>query len=99
MASSKSPGLIGVFGGSGIYHIDGLESPEWISVKTPFGPPSDEILTGTLAGKKMAFLPRHGRGHRIAPHEINHKANVWALKSIGVTKLISISAVGSLQAK
>jgi len=87
---------LGIIGGSGLYALDGLEDPRWQAVETPFGPPSDEILTGRLAGVRIAFLPRHGRGHRIPPDQLNARANIMALKQLGVTDLISVSAVGSL---
>ncbi|MBI5774238.1 MAG: S-methyl-5'-thioadenosine phosphorylase [Verrucomicrobia bacterium] len=90
---------IGIIGGSGLYHIEGFTNQKWVKVKTPFGPPSDELLTGTLAGREVVFLPRHARGHRILPSELNHRANLWAMKSLGVAWVISVSAVGSLQAK
>ncbi|HZR18058.1 MAG TPA: S-methyl-5'-thioadenosine phosphorylase [Verrucomicrobiae bacterium] len=90
---------IGIIGGSGLYHIEGLTNQRWVKVKTPFGPPSDELLTGRLEGRDVVFLPRHGRGHRILPSELNHRANIWALKKLGVAWIISVSAVGSLQAK
>ena len=90
---------IGIIGGSGLYQIPGLVDEKWVRVKTPFGEPSDEILTGIIEGKNVAFLPRHGRGHKILPGELNHRANIWALKSLGVKWIISVSAVGSLQAK
>jgi 5'-methylthioadenosine phosphorylase len=86
-------------GGSGLYHIEGFTGQKWINVKTPFGPPSDEFLTGRLAGRDVVFLPRHGRGHRILPSELNHRANMWAMKKLGVAWIMSASAVGSLQAK
>lgn len=89
--------IIGVIGGSGIYDIDTLENKAWINVTTPFGDPSDELLTGNLHGQKFIFLPRHGRGHKIPPSEINYRANIAALKSLGVTQIISVSAVGSLR--
>jgi 5'-methylthioadenosine phosphorylase len=89
--------MLGILGGSGIYEIDGLTGTRWQRVDSPFGEPSDEILLGDLAGQKMAFLPRHGRGHRIPPSEINYRANIDALKRVGVTQLISVSAVGSLR--
>ncbi len=89
--------VIGVIGGSGIYQIDGLEGAAWRAVESPFGAPSDELLTGTLAGQKLVFLPRHGRGHRIPPSEINYRANIDALKRAGVTQIVSVSAVGSLR--
>jgi 5'-methylthioadenosine phosphorylase len=90
---------IGIIGGSGLYHIEGFTDQKWIKVKTPFGPPSDELLTGRLAGRDVVFLPRHGRGHRVMPSELNHRANIWAMKKLGVDWIISASAVGSLQAK
>lgn len=90
---------IGIIGGSGLYHIDGLTQQKWVTVKTPFGPPSDQLLTGSLEGRDVVFLPRHGRGHRILPGELNHRANLWAMKKLNVAWIISISAVGSLQAR
>jgi 5'-methylthioadenosine phosphorylase len=95
-ASTKEP-VVGVIGGSGLYEMDGLESVERVRVSTPFGDPSDELITGSLFGKRMVFLPRHGVGHRILPHEINFRANIWAMKKLGVTQLISVSAVGSMK--
>ena len=91
--------VIGIIGGSGIYQIDGLEGAAWRTVASPFGSPSDQLLSGTLDGQKLVFLPRHGRGHRIPPHEINFRANIDALKRAGCTELISVSAVGSLKAE
>jgi 5'-methylthioadenosine phosphorylase len=88
---------IGVIGGSGLYHIEGFANQKWVKVKTPFGAPSDHLLTGTLAGRDLIFLPRHGRGHRLLPSELNHRANLWALKKLGAAWVISVSAVGSLQ--
>lgn len=90
---------IGVIGGSGLYHIEGFANQKWVRVKTPFGAPSDDLLTGTLAGRDVVFLPRHGRGHRLLPSELNHRANLWALKKLGVAWVVSVSAVGSLQRK
>ena len=90
---------IGIIGGSGLYHIEGFTNQKWVKVKTPFGAPSDDFLTGKLAGRDVVFLPRHGRGHRILPSELNHRANIWAMKKLGVAWIISVSAVGSLQAK
>jgi len=90
---------IGIIGGSGLYNIEGFTSQKWLKVKTPFGPPSDELLTGKLAGRDVVFLPRHARGHRILPSELNHRANIWAMKKLGVAWIISVSAVGSLQEK
>jgi len=99
-ATSASPALrVGIIGGSGLYHIEGFTNQKWIRVRTPFGKPSDDLLTGRLAGRDVVFLPRHGRGHRIMPSELNHRANVWAMKKLGVAWIISVSAVGSLQAK
>jgi 5'-methylthioadenosine phosphorylase len=90
---------IGIIGGSGLYALEGFEQQKWVGVKTPFGLPSDQLLTGVFAGREIVFLPRHGRGHRISPTELNHRANIWALKSLGVEWIISVSAVGSLQAR
>ena len=90
---------IGIIGGSGIYHIEGFTKQKWVRVKTPFGAPSDDFLTSELAGREVVFLPRHGRGHRILPGELSHRANIWAMKKLGVAWIISVSAVGSLQAK
>lgn len=90
---------IGIIGGSGLYEIEGFTGQKWVMVKTPFGPPSDELLTGTLAGRQVVFLPRHGRGHRLLPSELNHRANLWAMKKLGVAWVLSVSAVGSLQKK
>ena len=89
--------MIGVIGGSGIYEIEGLEDASWDAVATPWGDPSDQILTGTLDGVKMAFLPRHGRGHVHSPTSVPYRANIDALKRIGVTDVISVSACGSFR--
>src|SRR5882672_7645131 len=91
--------LIGIIGGSGLYHIEGFTQLNWVKIKTPFGPPSDSFLTGRLAGRDVVFLPRHGRGHRILPGELNHRANLWAMKKLGAAWIVSVSAVGSLQKK
>ncbi len=88
---------IGVIGGSGVYQMEGLTEVKEVKVKTPFGDPSDAIVTGVLGNQRIAFLPRHGRGHRIAPAELPVRANIYALKSLGVERIISISAVGSLR--
>jgi len=90
---------IGIIGGSGLYEMGGVTEAHEVAVETPFGPPSDVLVLGTLEGRKVAFLPRHGRGHRISPSEINFRANVYALKSIGVERILSVSAVGSLKEK
>jgi 5'-methylthioadenosine phosphorylase len=90
---------IGIIGGSGLYHIEGFTNQKWVKVKTPFGATSDAFLTGKLAGRDVVFLPRHGSGHRVLPSELNHRANIWAMKKLGVAWIISASAVGSLQAK
>jgi 5'-methylthioadenosine phosphorylase len=90
---------VGIIGGSGLYHIEGFTQQKWVKIKTPFGLPSDDFLTGKLAGREVVFLPRHGRGHRILPSELNHRANIWGMKQLGVAWIISVSAVGSLQAK
>jgi 5'-methylthioadenosine phosphorylase len=97
--TSRTRAKVGIIGGSGLYHIDGLTRLKWVKIRTPFGPPSDSFLTGELAGREVVFLPRHGRGHRILPGELNHRANLWAMKKLGVAWIISVSAVGSLQAR
>jgi 5'-methylthioadenosine phosphorylase len=99
MAMSKGIGapVIGVIGGSGVYDIEGLTNTRWQRVDSPFGDASDELLFGELDGQRMVFLPRHGRGHRIPPSEINFRANIDAMKRSGVTDLVSVSAVGSLR--
>ncbi len=89
--------ILGILGGSGVYDIDGLTNTRWEKINSPFGEPSDELLFGELDGQQMVFLPRHGRGHRIPPSEINFRANIDALKRVGVTDVISVSAVGSLK--
>jgi 5'-methylthioadenosine phosphorylase len=89
--------MIGFIGGSGVYDLDGLEDRKWVKVRTPWGDPSDEILTGALGGVRVAFLPRHGRGHPTPPSALNYRANIDAMKRIGCTELISLSAVGSLK--
>ncbi|WGW03480.1 S-methyl-5'-thioadenosine phosphorylase [Tropicibacter oceani] len=89
--------MIGVIGGSGIYEIDGLEGAQWVDVASPWGAPSDQILTGALEGVKMAFLPRHGRGHVHSPTDVPYRANIDALKRLGVTDVISVSACGSFR--
>jgi len=89
--------VIGVLGGSGVYELEGLEDARWESVDSPFGRPSDALLRGRLDGVEFAFLPRHGRGHRIPPGEIDYRANIDALKRVGVTDLVSVSACGSLR--
>jgi 5'-methylthioadenosine phosphorylase len=88
---------IGIIGGSGLYHMPGLTEIEEVAVKTPFGDPSDTLVLGTLEGRKVAFLARHGKGHRILPSELNFRGNIYALKSLGVTSILSVSAVGSLK--
>ena len=98
MAAAAAP-VIGIIGGSGLYQIDGLTDIVWRRVASPFGEASDELCFGNLAGTRVVFLPRHGRGHRVPPSEINYRANIDALKRAGVTDLISLSAVGSLKAE
>jgi 5'-methylthioadenosine phosphorylase len=88
---------IGVIGGSGLYHLEGLTGSTLHAVETPWGLPSDVIHGGRLAGRQVYFLPRHGTGHRILPHELNHRANIYALKSLGVRWIVCVTAVGSLQ--
>src|ERR1700693_4063363 len=94
---SEQPAAIGVIGGSGLYQIGGLESTREIEVDTPFGQPSDAFVSGYFHGRQIYFLPRHGRGHRILPTELNHRANIFALRSLNVRWVISVGAVGSLQ--
>src|SRR5947208_11782262 len=96
-AKSATRATIGIIGGSGLYAMSGLTNAREIRVKTPFGEPSDAIVVGTLEGKRVGFLARHGRGHRILPGEINYRANIYALKLLGVERVISVSAVGSLK--
>lgn len=88
---------IGVIGGSGLYEIEGLTGTEELRLETPFGDPSDLIVRGNLAGRTVCFLPRHGRGHRLLPTELNHRANIWALRSLNVRWIIAVTAVGSLK--
>jgi len=90
---------IGVIGGSGLYDIEGMGEVEEVDIKTPFGKPSDTIVVGKLEGVRVAFLPRHGRGHRILPTEVPNRANIYALKSLGVERIIAINSVGSLKEK
>lgn len=97
MADSVLTPRLGVIGGSGVYDIEGLTNQRWVRVDSSFGQASDELLLGELGGQPMAFLPRHGRGHRISPSDINYRANIDALKRVGVTDVISVSAVGSLR--
>lgn len=89
--------FLGVIGGSGLYDLPGLTNVQEHAIATPFGMPSDPIITGSLNGRPIAFLPRHGKGHRFTPSEVNYRANIFALKSLGVTHILSVSAVGSLQ--
>ena len=98
MQPNPPAAMIGVIGGSGVYQIDGLEGASWVKVKTPWGKPSDEILVGRLHGVAMAFLPRHGRGHVQTPGSINYRANIDALKRLGCTDIVAVSAAGSLRA-
>jgi 5'-methylthioadenosine phosphorylase len=89
--------VVGVIGGSGLYEIDGLEEVKEVRISTPFGDPSDAFVTGILDGVRMAFLPRHGRGHLICPSGVNYRANIWGMKELGVNRIISVSAVGSMR--
>jgi len=95
--SEKNKKMIGIIGGSGLYEMEGFKNRKELNVSTPFGKPSDSIITGTLDGRGVAFLPRHGRGHRILPTEVNSHANIYALKKIGVEIIIAISATGSMK--
>jgi 5'-methylthioadenosine phosphorylase len=90
-------GKIGIIGGSGLYNIEGIQDVKEVSVTTPFGEPSDSLITGKLEGQDVVFLPRHGRGHRLSPSEINFRANIFAMKKLGVEKIISVTACGSLK--
>ena len=94
---SDATAVVGVIGGSGLYQIEGLTGVREVELATPFGAPSDAYVTGVLGGVRMVFLPRHGRGHRISPSEINFRANIWGLKLLGVTRILSVSAVGSMR--
>ena len=96
---SLLPPAIAIIGGSGLYDIEGFEQPEELTIDTPYGPPSDTLMAGTFAGRRVFFLPRHGKGHRILPTELNHRANIWALRSLNVRWIIAVTAVGSLQEK
>jgi 5'-methylthioadenosine phosphorylase len=89
--------VVGVIGGSGLYEMEGLSDVGSVSLETPFGSPSDTFITGVLDGVRMVFLPRHGRGHRLLPSEVNYRANIYGMKKLGVTRLISVSAVGSMK--
>ncbi|MCY0859153.1 MAG: S-methyl-5'-thioadenosine phosphorylase [Sulfolobaceae archaeon] len=97
MITPTEKAQIGIIGGSGVYQLEGLTDIKEIKVYTPYGEPSDYITLGTLNGKRIAFLPRHGKGHRIPPHKVNYRANIWALKQLDVKWIISVSAVGSLR--
>ena len=88
---------IGVIGGSGLYELEGFEVRERRTITTPFGTPSDELVLGSLEGRELIFLPRHGRGHRFAPSDVPYRANIFAMKALGVGRIISISAVGSMK--
>jgi len=89
--------VIGIVGGSGLYEIEGLTEVQEVSLQTPFGDPSDKFITGVLDGARMVFLPRHGRGHRLLPTEVPYRANIWGMKKLGVQRIISVSAVGSMK--
>jgi 5'-methylthioadenosine phosphorylase len=95
--SKKEVVTLAIIGGSGVYHIEELKNVRKVHIKTPFGSPSDAVLVGMLEGRRIAFLPRHGRGHRANPTEVNHRANIFALKTLGVTHIISVAACGSLK--
>src|SRR2546423_7669313 len=90
---------IGIIGGSGLYQMEQLRDATEHKIETPFGSPSDALIGGTMNGRQVYFLPRHGRGHRILPHELNHRANIYALRSLNVRWIICVTAVGSLQGK
>jgi 5'-methylthioadenosine phosphorylase len=99
MAERAASPLLAIIGGSGVYDIEGLSNTRWEKVASPFGVPSDDLFFGELDGQKLVFLPRHGRGHRIPPSDLNFRANIDALKRVGVTEILSVSAVGSLRAE
>ena len=96
-ASRQSEPVLGIIGGSGLYEIEGFEDARWVRVRTPFGDPSDAYCTGRLGDRRVVFLPRHGRDHRVTPSEINYRANIYGFKSLGVRWVISVSAVGSMK--
>jgi 5'-methylthioadenosine phosphorylase len=96
-ASATPEPAVGVIGGSGLYQMEGIEDLRWVRVRTPFGDPSDAYCTGRLGDRRVIFLPRHGRGHRISPSEINYRANIYGLKALGARWVISVSAVGSMK--
>ncbi len=98
MTESITP-VIGIIGGSGLYDIEGLTDTHWENIESPWGAPSDKLLIGQFHGTKVVFLPRHGRGHRLSPSELNYRANIDVLKRVGVTDILSLSAVGSLKAE
>lgn len=97
MSSPASTPAIGIIGGSGLYDLDGFANRQELEISTPFGPPSDKLIAGDFAGRRVVFLPRHGKGHRLLPTELNHRANIWALRSLDVRWIIAVTAVGSLQ--
>lgn len=96
---TQDAAAIGIIGGSGLYQMEGVENPTEQRVSTPFGDPSDALIAGQMHGRQVYFLPRHGRGHRLLPHELNHRANIYALRSLNVRWIICVTAVGSLQEK
>ena len=96
-SKKAEPARLAVIGGSGLYQLEGAADVREVRVKTPFGDPSDAIILATVAGVRVAFLPRHGRGHKLTPGEVPSRANIWALKSLGVERIVSVSAVGSLR--
>lgn len=97
MISANERAVLGVIGGSGLYEMEGLDEVREVVLETPFGAPSDRFVVGTLEGRRVAFLARHGRGHRLLPTELNYRANIWGMKKLGVEWLLSCSAVGSLE--
>jgi 5'-methylthioadenosine phosphorylase len=97
MCSYLNMATVGIIGGSGLYQIEGISKVKEVAVKTPFGAPSDKFITGELEGIPVVFLPRHGRGHRISPSEINYRANIYGMKKLGVEAIMSVSACGSLK--
>lgn len=95
--ATNLPAAVGIIGGSGLYDIDGFTDRQEVVIETPFGPPSDALILGNLAGRRVVFLPRHGRGHRLLPTELNHQANLWAMRHLNVRWILAVTAVGSLR--
>ena len=95
--ANENQTTVGIIGGTGLYDLDGFEDAQWVKVQSPFGEPSDDLLIGYFKGQRVAFLPRHGRGHRVSPQHLNYRANIDVLKRVEVDRILSFSAVGSLK--